>query len=361
MSTLYASFLDASAAESAAGALLDHGASAADISIVANEAYNSVRAVNANVKAIDAETDAKSGISTTTPGDVAVGAVKGAAIGLGVGAAAVLASVFVPGLGLVLGGGAIATALAGGAATVLAGSAAGGVVGYLVDQGVPEDFASRYNAHFLQGGAILAVAIPTGAMTTGEVEGMLVKYGAMNIATYNSSNVLIDDPAVQHVQVPLNVGNPNIDPIATTAAVAVDSVAAVPVETHTHEVIDAATGESRLVTTQVEATIVDPVTGVPTSAVAVDPLTQIERPVAVDPITGGVLVPPVAPITAPVTGVAIDPVTGLPINPVPATPVMPNAVVETSRVIVDPITGLEREVVEEEDAVVVRRKDVDLY
>jgi hypothetical protein len=361
MSTMYASFVDASAAESAAGALLDHGATSADISIVANEAYNSIRAVRANADAIDAETDAKSGISTTTSGDVAVGAVKGAAIGLGVGAAAVLASVFIPGVGLILGGGALATALAGGAATMLAGTAAGGVVGYLVDQGVPREFASHYSDDFLRGGAILAIAIPTGTMTTGEVEAMLVKYGAMNIATYNSSHVLLDNPSLQQVQVPLNVGNPNIDPIVTTAVVETDAVA-VPVATKTTEVIDASTGESRLVTTQVEPTVVDPVTGQTVEAASIDPLTQIERPVMVDPVTGAVAVPPVAPISMPVTGVAVDPVTGMPINPVPATPVMPAAVVETSRVVIDPVTGQEREVVvDDEEVVVTKNPDVKLY
>jgi hypothetical protein len=190
---------------------------------------------------------------------------------------------------------------------------------------------------------------------------MLVKYGAMNIATYNSSHVLLDNPSLQQVQVPLNVGNPNIDPIATTAVVETDAVA-VPVATKTTEVIDASTGESRLVTTQVEPTVVDPVTGQTVEAVSVDPLTQIERPVMVDPVTGGVVVPPVAPISMPVTGVAVDPVTGMPINPVPATPVMPAAVVETSRVVIDPVTGQEREVVVEEEEVVVRKNpDVKLY
>src|ERR1044072_7730332 len=150
MSTLYASFTDASAAERAVGALLDQGAVAEDLSIVANEAYNSVRAVNANVRAMEAENSAKGGISTTTPADVAVGAVKGAGIGLGVGVAAALVSIFVPGLGLIMGGGALATALAGGAATMLAGSAAGGVVGYLRDQGVPDELATRYSTDFEQ-------------------------------------------------------------------------------------------------------------------------------------------------------------------------------------------------------------------
>jgi len=329
MSTLYASFVDAAAAERAAGALLDRGAVAEDLSIVANEAYNSARSINANAKALDAEHGAKIGLSTTTPGDVAAGAVKGAAIGLGVGIAAALAAVFLPGVGLVIGGGALATALAGGAATTLAGAAAGGVAGYLVDQGVPMEMATRYSADFVQGGAILAVAIPTGNMPTGVVEETLVKYGANNVATYNS--VRVADPAVAPPKVPLMTDNPNIDPIAVPAAMVPNqSVMGVPADPHV--VVDASTGEARVVATQVAPTVVDPVTGVPVAAAAVDPLTGVERPIAVDPVTGAAVAPAVSPITRPVTGVTVDPVTGLPINPVPAMPT-------TAAVTVDPIAG----------------------
>lgn len=392
MSTLYASFVDAGNAERAAGALLDQGALPGDISIIANEAYNSIRAVNANQKAMDAEIGAKTGISTTTPGDVAVGAVKGATIGLGVGVAAVLASIFIPGLGLIFGGGAFATAVAGGAATILAGGAAGGVVGYLRDQGVPEEMITRYSDDFVSGGAILAIAVPSGALTSGEIEGILVKYGAMNVATYNSAKLLINDPTVEAPKVPLVVDNPNIDRLAVTA---VDVVETPVTEAKITEVIDASTGQARVVATQVQPTAVDPVTGVPVAAVAVDPLTQVERPVVVDPTTGTVVAPAVAPITTPVTGVTIDPVTGLPINPVPAAPVVTPTVVETvepaqvivdptptTGVVVDPISGLEIPatpaeglageaiapvqtdiVVEDEDQeiMVKKRNDIDLY
>lgn len=80
---------------------------------------------------------AKHGISTTTPEDAGSGAVKGAGIGLGLGAVAAIASLLVPGIGLVTGAGALATALGGAALTAGAGAIAGGVTGYLKDQGVP--------------------------------------------------------------------------------------------------------------------------------------------------------------------------------------------------------------------------------
>jgi hypothetical protein len=368
MSTLYASFVDAASAERAAGALLDNGAMAADISIIANEAYHTARA---QANAIEAENAAKGGISTTTPSDVAAGAAKGASIGLGVGIAAALASIFIPGLGLILGGGALATALAGGAATVLAGGAAGGVVGYLHDQGVPDEAATRYSSDFVAGGAILAVAIPTGSMLTGEVEAILAKYGAANVATYYSNRAVVDTPAVAVTQEPLVVNNPNIDPIATTV---VEPLIEQPAMS-THTVVDAATGEARVVATQIQPTSVDPVTGVPIAAVAVDPLTAVERPLAVDSVTSEVVAPAVAPITSPVTGVTIDPVTGLPIQPVPATPVSASG----PSVVIDPVSGMERaataadglagdtvapveaDVLLEEEPPVVRRTDVELY
>src|SRR5205085_9990716 len=86
----------------------------------------------------DNDLSAKTGLSTTTPADAGVGAAKGAGIGLGVGVLAALASIFVPGFGLVAGGGALATAIAGAVGTTAAGAIAGGVHGYLKDQGVPE-------------------------------------------------------------------------------------------------------------------------------------------------------------------------------------------------------------------------------
>lgn len=126
---------------------------------------------------------AKSGISVTTGADAAAGAAKGAGVGFGVGVAAALAALFIPGLGLVIGSGALATAIAGAAATTAAGAVAGGVAGYLKDQGVPDDVLTRYNETFNQGGAVLAVT-PRVDTPRAEVEAILAKYGALNVDTY---------------------------------------------------------------------------------------------------------------------------------------------------------------------------------
>jgi hypothetical protein len=133
------------------------------------------------------EKEAKYGISTTTPGDAAAGAAKGAGIGLGLGALAALASLMVPGVGLVIGGGALATALAGAAGATAAGAVAGGVHGYLKDQGVPDHIAADYNRSIENGGAVMSINISNSEVTESEVRQILNKYGAGNIGTYGAT------------------------------------------------------------------------------------------------------------------------------------------------------------------------------
>ena len=54
----------------------------------------------------------------------------------------------VPGVGLVVGAGALAAAVAG---TAAAGAAAGGLVGFLKDQGMGGDMATEYHARIASG------------------------------------------------------------------------------------------------------------------------------------------------------------------------------------------------------------------
>ena len=88
--TLYASFATTSDAERAAGALLDHGLRAEDVSFIANESYrppNDAVVVDSPQGAVvytdtvdvdavkesnEAEHAAKAGISTTTPTSISV-------------------------------------------------------------------------------------------------------------------------------------------------------------------------------------------------------------------------------------------------------------------------------------------------
>lgn len=199
MKTIYASFADLDMAEKATGALMDFGVDENDISLVVHEKLATGAAVESaatdesyHTMVVDRdapvyereELGAKSGISTTTLEDAGVGAAKGAGIGLGVGVLAGLASLAIPGFGLVLGGGALATALAGAAGATVAGAAAGGVTGYLKDQGVPEHAAQPYHEHFERGGCVLAVTVPSNDVGQATAEDVLEKYGAVNINAY---------------------------------------------------------------------------------------------------------------------------------------------------------------------------------
>ena len=132
----------------------------------------------------DVETAAKHGISTTTPEDAGEGAVKGTGIGLGVGILASLVALAVPGVGLVLGGGALAAALGATALTAGAGAIAGGATGYLKDQGVPADVAERYHGTVTGGGAVLSLNVPSGKVDLTEAESILSKYGAADLNSY---------------------------------------------------------------------------------------------------------------------------------------------------------------------------------
>ena len=199
--TIYASFVNIEDAERATGALLDFGLVSQDISLVGHEQHKH-RAVHYTGHGMNRPDDhtavytsdeaatendslaAKSGLSTTTGADAAVGAEKGAGIGLGVGVAAALAAMFIPGIGLVVGGGTLALALAGAAATTAGGAIAGGALGYLKDQGVPEHVVSHYNETLEKGGAVLAISLPDD-VSRSSVDVILNKYNALNINEYN--------------------------------------------------------------------------------------------------------------------------------------------------------------------------------
>ncbi len=128
-------------------------------------------------RSYDPERAAKAGITTTTIEDAGEAAKKGALWGLGVGAIAAVAALSIPGFGLVLGGGALAAATGALAASAGAGAVAGGVVGYLKDQGVPANDIPHYQKAVEAGGAILAVHLDE-AGDRAAIEALLRKYGA---------------------------------------------------------------------------------------------------------------------------------------------------------------------------------------
>lgn len=190
--TVYASFVSIEDAERATGALLDHGLKPSDVTLVVHDRFasrlSSYRDLNMK-EPIDGEvtpnlSEAKHGITTTTAEDATVGAVAGAGVGLGVGILAGLVAIFVPGIGPVVGGGALAIAAAGAAATTGAGAIAGGVMGFLKDMGVPDEMVTHYYETYQTGGAILAIDLD-GALSRTEVDNVLHKYNAQNIGEYS--------------------------------------------------------------------------------------------------------------------------------------------------------------------------------
>ena len=195
LKTIYATFADKMMAENAAGALLDHGADPNHLSIVSKNVhgeddlrpdYNDP--AHSPALTNPSEVKVKEGITTTTPQDAGAGAIKGAEIGLGVGAVAALASLLVPGVGIVIGGGALAIALAGAAGVTAAGAAAGGVAGYLGDQGAPQADVKEYHTTYENGGAVLSIHIPSGKIDQTEAEAILAKYHAGMVRIYGDPN-----------------------------------------------------------------------------------------------------------------------------------------------------------------------------
>ncbi len=174
LQTIYALFQDVADAERAIGALQDHGVPAANIGVAARRpaeedeagrirtgftrltddqtvrqgepevAYEAqpgtlppAAIANTAMPLTGVDTPqnvaavGKEGITTTTPQDAAAGAAVGSGVGLVAGLLAAAAALMIPGVGLVLGGGALAAALGAAAATTAAGAAVGGVTGYL--------------------------------------------------------------------------------------------------------------------------------------------------------------------------------------------------------------------------------------
>ena len=106
----------------------------------------------------------------------------------------------VPGIGPVLAGGALATALGAAAGTTLAGAVAGGAVGYLRDMGMPEQAASVYADRIAEGDYLITATIDSEHYD--EIKRLLLKYNAagvdVNVVTAGQAitDVRGADPAI---------------------------------------------------------------------------------------------------------------------------------------------------------------------
>jgi uncharacterized membrane protein len=135
-----------------------------DISIVANNATGEYRDDERVRAASDKETSA-----------TAKGAVTGAVVGGGAGLAASLAGLAIPGIGPIIAAGPIVATLAG-AGT---GAVAGGLIGGLVDLGVPENDAQYYAESVRRGGAL--VTVRADAARADEAAAIMRERGAVDI------------------------------------------------------------------------------------------------------------------------------------------------------------------------------------
>ncbi len=121
----------------------------------------------------------KEGLTTTTPQDAAAGAAVGSGVGLVAGILLGAAALAVPGVGLVLAGGALATAMGAAAATAAAGAVAGGVAGYLRDMGMPEQAAQQIADRLHEGDYLLSVVADSSRYD--DLKQLLLKYNAVGV------------------------------------------------------------------------------------------------------------------------------------------------------------------------------------
>ena len=170
---VYGVFNSLENAERAISALKDHGVNGNEISVVRRSDGSGLPGV---------ENAADHSFTPTSAGDVVSGAVKGGAVGLAVGVLAGAALLVVPGVGPILAAGPLMAALGASAVATAAGATVGGVVGYLVDQGVPEEAASLYSSAIERGDIL--VAVRSIDISTNDAMLALRKYGATEINSH---------------------------------------------------------------------------------------------------------------------------------------------------------------------------------
>lgn len=121
----------------------------------------------------------KEGITTTTAQDAGAGASVGAGVGLIGGILLAAAALTIPGVGIVLGGGALAAAVGAAAATTAAGAVAGGVTGYLRDMGMPEQAAAHIADRLNEGDYLVTIDVEPSQYD--DLKLLLTKYNAVGI------------------------------------------------------------------------------------------------------------------------------------------------------------------------------------
>lgn len=113
----------------------------------------------------------------------AEGATAGAAIGGITGLLAGLGALTIPGFGPILAAGPIISALSSVVAGAGVGAVAGGIVGALVDWGIPDNVASVYAEGIEEGGVLLAVEVQDDEQEE-EVKEVMMELNAEEINAY---------------------------------------------------------------------------------------------------------------------------------------------------------------------------------
>ncbi|MBC8136273.1 MAG: hypothetical protein H8F28_10330 [Fibrella sp.] len=176
---VYGVFSSIENAERAISALKDHGASGNEISVVRRSDGKGLAGV---------EEGGSHGITVTTAEDATAGALKGGAAGIALGVLAGAVMLTIPGVGPILAAGPLWAAFGAAAAAGAAGAALGGVVGYLVDQGVPSDKAHVYAGAIHRGDVL--VSVRSNHMMAGEAALLFEKYGAEEIGQHTIGELM---------------------------------------------------------------------------------------------------------------------------------------------------------------------------
>lgn len=113
----------------------------------------------------------------------------GESVGLGgefgAGALGRLAFVLTPDYGLMLGGGALSTAMAAGLSGSTAGAMPFNLANFLQDHGLPSTTAQDFASHVRNGGVILEVRLPSGGVGLPEAERILHENGGYGLQQTN--------------------------------------------------------------------------------------------------------------------------------------------------------------------------------
>ena len=130
------------------------------------------------------ETVVEQAASSPVAGGAATGAALGGLLGGLAGWMVSIGALAIPGVGLVIGAGVLATLLTG----IALGAATGGLIGALLSLGVPEDDARQYEGH-LREGRILLTAHPGPEFDVDSAVRFMETNGGYDVRVYGSTPV----------------------------------------------------------------------------------------------------------------------------------------------------------------------------